>query len=167
MTSSGHYLLCASLNGEPVTPGRSVPEVLERAADAATAPQKIGVSAMGTRNPEQDVIDRIDALVDEQMAGGEDGHRPRGYPRCPNCHAAWHGLPTGTCKGSHSLADWCDRPVDQIEAPSLEFPPEPQQFTREQYAYGPMRRAFAAIARLHEAFQATVNQGTFQAFGDD
>lgn len=122
---------------------------------------------MGTRNPEQDVIDRIDALVDEQMAGGESGHRPQRYPQCPGCHAAWHGLPTGTCKGSHHyrLTDWCDVPADQIEAPSLEFPREPQP--SEQDRFGPMRRAFAAIVRLHEAFQAVVEQGTFRLDGDD
>ncbi|SKM29139.1 Uncharacterised protein [Mycobacteroides abscessus subsp. massiliense] len=30
-----------------------------------------------TRNREQDVIDAIDALVDEQMAGGEHAHRKK------------------------------------------------------------------------------------------
>lgn len=45
---------------------------------------------------DRDIIDDIDALVDEQMAGGE----PRGgfdygdpdYPRCPHCSEGWHGL---------------------------------------------------------------------------
>lgn len=44
-----------------------------------------------------DILDRIDAVVDEQMAGGE----PRGgydhgdphYPRCHHCGRHWHGLP--------------------------------------------------------------------------
>jgi hypothetical protein len=43
-----------------------------------------------------DIIDRIDALVDDQMAEGE----PRNgfyfgdptYPRCPQCNRHWHGL---------------------------------------------------------------------------
>lgn len=47
-------------------------------------------------NREQDVVDAIDALVDEQMAGGE----PRGgfdyfdpaFPRCSHCGRHWHGL---------------------------------------------------------------------------
>lgn len=47
-------------------------------------------------NREKDVVDAIDALVDEQMAGGE----PRGgfdyydpaFPRCPHCRRHWHGL---------------------------------------------------------------------------
>ena len=44
-----------------------------------------------------DIIDRIDALVDEQLAGGEpengfDFNDPD-YPRCPHCDRNWHGLP--------------------------------------------------------------------------
>ncbi|MGV0595686.1 hypothetical protein [Mycolicibacterium porcinum] len=43
-----------------------------------------------------DLIDRIDALVDEQMADGEpengfDFGDPD-YPGCPHCHRQWHGL---------------------------------------------------------------------------
>lgn len=43
-----------------------------------------------------DLIDRIDALVDEQMAHGEpeNGYYfgdPQ-YPRCPHCNRHWHGL---------------------------------------------------------------------------
>ncbi|MDO3023444.1 hypothetical protein [Mycobacteroides abscessus] len=48
-----------------------------------------------TTNPEQDVIDAIDALVDEQMAGGEVAHRDRARivnsDRCSLCGGAWHG----------------------------------------------------------------------------
>lgn len=48
-------------------------------------------------NPEQDVIDAIDALVDEQMAGGEIAHRDRARvvntDRCSLCGGAWHGDP--------------------------------------------------------------------------
>lgn len=48
-----------------------------------------------TTNPEQDVIDAIDALVDEQMAGGEIAHRDRARvvntDRCSLCGGAWHG----------------------------------------------------------------------------
>ncbi|SIJ52051.1 Uncharacterised protein [Mycobacteroides abscessus subsp. bolletii] len=51
-----------------------------------------------TRNHEQDVIDAIDALVDEQMAGGEHAHRQRAKAagtadRCALCGGAWHGEP--------------------------------------------------------------------------
>ena len=43
-----------------------------------------------------DLIDRIDALIDEQMADGEpengyDFGDPD-YPGCPHCHRQWHGL---------------------------------------------------------------------------
>ncbi|WP_423488012.1 hypothetical protein [Mycobacteroides sp. PCS013] len=46
-------------------------------------------------NPEHDVIDAIDALVDEQMVGGEIAHRDRAravnIDRCSLCGGAWHG----------------------------------------------------------------------------
>lgn len=44
-----------------------------------------------------DVIDRIDELVDGQLADGEpvnvDGFGEPDYPRCPHCGRHWHGLP--------------------------------------------------------------------------
>lgn len=48
------------------------------------------------RRRDGDIIDRIDELVDEQMAGGEprqgyDFNDPT-YPRCPHCERHWHGL---------------------------------------------------------------------------
>jgi hypothetical protein len=46
----------------------------------------------------QRVIDDIDALVDEQMAGGE---AETGYSRC-RCGGMWHGLRKGGCPGSDS-----------------------------------------------------------------
>lgn len=43
-----------------------------------------------------DLIDRIDALVDEQMADGEPANGydfgDPDYPGCPHCHRQWHGL---------------------------------------------------------------------------
>ncbi|NKS12572.1 hypothetical protein GS580_16670 [Rhodococcus hoagii] len=43
-----------------------------------------------------DIIDAIDALVDEQMAGGEPiggyDYDDPDYPRCPHCGDDWHGL---------------------------------------------------------------------------
>ncbi|KIU17903.1 hypothetical protein [Mycolicibacterium llatzerense] len=44
-----------------------------------------------------DVIDRIDELIDEQLAAGEpengwDYGDPE-YPECPHCGRDWHGLP--------------------------------------------------------------------------
>lgn len=47
-------------------------------------------------NREQSVLDDIDALVDEQMAGGEPiggyDYNDPDYPKCPHCHRDWHGL---------------------------------------------------------------------------
>lgn len=52
-------------------------------------------SAASSGNPEQDVIDAIDALVDEQMAGGEvayyGGFRGVDTAVCSLCGSAWHG----------------------------------------------------------------------------
>lgn len=48
-------------------------------------------------NPEQSVLDAIDALVDEQMAGGEIAAERRAeviasdIDRCALCKGAWHG----------------------------------------------------------------------------
>ncbi|ORA57248.1 hypothetical protein [Mycobacteroides franklinii] len=54
-------------------------------------------------NPEQAVIDAIDALVDDQL----DGYRDRsGYDhnvnqvRCSLCQREWHGLREGYCPGA-------------------------------------------------------------------
>jgi len=45
---------------------------------------------------DRDIIDDIDALVDEQMAGGEPiggyDYGDPDYPRCPHCSEGWHGL---------------------------------------------------------------------------
>lgn len=52
-----------------------------------------------TANPEQSVLDAIDALVDEQMAGGEYAAERRAeaiagdIDRCALCKGAWHGSP--------------------------------------------------------------------------
>ena len=52
-----------------------------------------------TTNPEQDVLDAIDALVDEQMAGGEYAAEHRAsvaaadIDRCALCKGSWHGDP--------------------------------------------------------------------------
>lgn len=43
-----------------------------------------------------DIIDRIDELVDEQMAEGEPltgfSYGDPTYPKCPHCNRHWHGL---------------------------------------------------------------------------
>lgn len=44
----------------------------------------------------QDIVDEIDALVDEQLAGGESrqgyDYGDPTYPKCPHCDRHWHGL---------------------------------------------------------------------------
>lgn len=53
------------------------------------------------RNPEQDVIDEIDRLVDEQMATGAP---PEQAPDlCPRCGSSWHGLRRGRCPGATGI----------------------------------------------------------------
>lgn len=45
----------------------------------------------------RNIIDEIDALVDEQMADGEPvggyDYGDPDYPKCPHCYDDWHGLP--------------------------------------------------------------------------
>ncbi len=57
------------------------------------------------RNPEQDVLDAIDELVDEQLAAGptDDYNRPYGE-KCPQCGGSWHGLRRGDCPGATGIA---------------------------------------------------------------
>ncbi len=44
-----------------------------------------------------DIIDRIDELIDQQLAAGEpeQGYdfNDQTYPKCPHCDRHWHGLP--------------------------------------------------------------------------
>ena len=55
-------------------------------------------------NAEDDVIDRIDALVNESLAKSWD--QISGYDNdinqesCGHCGRAWHGLPLGVCPGA-------------------------------------------------------------------
>lgn len=55
-------------------------------------------------NPEQSVIDSIDALIDEQLDGGEPiggyDYDDPDYPECWRCEYEWHGLPLLGCPGS-------------------------------------------------------------------
>lgn len=44
------------------------------------------------RNPEQDVIDEIDELVNQQLRSGNRSSTR--YDRCPVCLDDWHGLPS-------------------------------------------------------------------------
>ncbi|OZF05231.1 hypothetical protein CH302_00995 [Rhodococcus sp. 15-2388-1-1a] len=77
-------------------------------------------------NPEQSVIDSIDALIDEQLDAGEpeigyDFDDPE-YPECWRCEYDWHGLPLLGCPGSavegpavpkcECGADWHIQPSD-------------------------------------------------------
>ena len=55
-------------------------------------------------NPEDAVIDAIDQLVDEQLAGGPvDDYSVDRYDRCRHCKQGWHGLPNDVgCPGAHA-----------------------------------------------------------------
>lgn len=55
-------------------------------------------------NPEDAVIDAIDQLVDEQLAGGPvDDYSVDRYDRCRHCRQGWHGLPNDVgCPGAHA-----------------------------------------------------------------
>ncbi|MCV7255669.1 hypothetical protein H7J86_26240 [Mycobacterium hackensackense] len=64
--------------------------------DALRITNPFNTTEQPTPMPEPDIIDRIDALVDEQMADGKplNGYEfgDPDYPRCPHCRRHWHGL---------------------------------------------------------------------------
>lgn len=56
-------------------------------------------------NPEDSVIDAIDALVDEQLAEGPvDDYSVNRYDKCALCRGDWHGLtdPESGCPGAYA-----------------------------------------------------------------
>lgn len=56
------------------------------------------------RNPEQDVLDAIDELVDEQLSGGPTDDYCKPYAeRCPQCGGPWHGLRRDDCPGATGI----------------------------------------------------------------
>ncbi|QBP29753.1 hypothetical protein SEA_TYPHA_98 [Mycobacterium phage Typha] len=72
---------------------RAMEEIRQRAG--STAPQ---------RNPEQSVIDAIDALVNESLeAGPRDDYNKPYAERCPQCDGPWHGLKRGDCPGATGI----------------------------------------------------------------
>ena len=40
-----------------------------------------------------DIIDTIDALIEEQLSEGEPPPFSAKFPRCPHCDRDWHGFP--------------------------------------------------------------------------
>lgn len=73
---------------------------------------------MNPDRPEQNVIDAIDALVDEQLRNPQNNYNALYAERCDLCHQEWHGLPselTG-CPGAYATneqrADW--HPIDSV-----------------------------------------------------
>lgn len=85
----------------------------------------------GGRNPEQDVIDAIDALVDAQLAQEASGYDHNiNQPTCPHpgCGWEWHGLPIAGCPGStHEGPVYLDPGVPLPANPTnfYELPPDP------------------------------------------
>lgn len=76
------------------------------------------------RNPEQDVLDAIDELVDEQLSGGPTDDYCKPYAeRCPQCGGPWHGLRRDDCAGATGIAGDPDggqtRPL--VAAPAGDF----------------------------------------------
>ncbi len=76
-----------------------------------------------------DIVDRIDALIDEQLAAGEPetgwDYGDPDYPECPHCGRDWHGLPINRwgyaavmCEGSTFIGPmqdpWGLRPRREI-----------------------------------------------------
>lgn len=110
-------------------------------------------------NPEDSVIARIDeldidALVDEQLAGGPvDDYNVDRYDRCRICKQGWHGLPNDVgCPGVHArgyqIREWKRK---LLAHPCARQPYMPRSFVDRQAAalmrqvdqeilYGPIRQ---------------------------
>jgi hypothetical protein len=74
-------------------------------ASAALPPAVIEDKPQETqkRNPEDDVLDAIDLLVDQQLKSGpRDDYNVNRYPRCVKCHHDWHGT---CCENCSCLGD--------------------------------------------------------------
>lgn len=87
---------------------QAMPNLLLRVAPEAVPPPVLSAIEATraemdrARNPEQDVIDEIDRLVDEQMANG--GPAKRRSDPCPGgCGGPWHGLRIGDCPGATGI----------------------------------------------------------------
>lgn len=91
----------------------------------------------------KDVVDEIDRLVDEQMAGGEPrqgyNYKDPTYPKCWHCGRHWHGLPvTEEIAKMYARGVFDERyRVDSDDSPVLcqgsnfigPMPPEPWSYT--------------------------------------
>lgn len=95
-----------------------------------------------------DIIDVIDALIDEQLAAGEpetgyDFDDPQ-YPDCPHCHRGWHGLRiTERIEAMHRIGQFDpDYRVADDDTPVVcegsEFigPRRPTEYERLQASWG-------------------------------
>ncbi len=119
-----------------------------------------------------DIIDRIDALVDEQLAAGEpeggyESHAAAAdpdpdYPRCPHCRRHWHGLRmTERIAHMYRLGQW-----DPVED---QAPPRPgydfSQYADTAPATGPEDDRWPAAPRVHRAPPATARRRKARARG--
>ena len=97
-------------------------------------------------NPEDAVIDAIDALVDEQLAEGPvDDYNVDRYDRCRHCRQSWHGLSNDVgCPGAHArgyqVRAWKQR---LLAHPCASQPYMPRSFVDMQAAR--LRGPLAAI----------------------
>ena len=131
-----------------------------------------------------DIIDRIDALIDEQLAAGEPetgyDYGDPDYPECPECGSDWHGLPRTRTQfgvydedGNHKTTVLCEgsdligpRRLPQ-SAPAATEPAIGHAYFRILVDINPdvwarfrvnMERLEAAFAGIAEAFQVNWSQ---------
>lgn len=80
-----------------------------------------------------DIIDRIDELIDEQLAAGEPetgwDYGDPDYPECPHCGRDWHGLPI-TGWGPDDIVVLCEG-SDLIGPRRPPQPPQPPRAPTE------------------------------------
>lgn len=120
------------------------------------------------------VLDEIDALVDESMAGGEphtgyDYGDPT-YPSCPHCDRAWHGLPvTEKIAEMYDWTGWDDDYVlteddSQVLCPGSEFigPARPRKkpdYVNSGSMLAAFEEAIRHVSRANPVTNLNINEG--------
>ena len=88
------------------------------------------------RNPEANVLDEIDRLVDEELTMRQDNYNDPYMAECPRCHGTWHGFERAGCPGetgakptvasvpfNHLADEMRSAPTESVDVTGRGFPP--------------------------------------------
>ena len=88
------------------------------------------------RNPEANVLDEIDRLVDEELTMRQDSYSDPYMAECPRCHGTWHGFERAGCPGetgakptvadvpfTHHSDEMRSAPTESVDVTGRGFPP--------------------------------------------